>query len=76
MLNNFDVTQFVLSDADILAFPYYYGYLDSCGRWYIQRQNADGSRRYTMSFITPSGTYSTNWNNRANLTYTYWDAWF
>ena len=72
----FDLTQFVLSDTDIIGFPAYYGYLDSDGRWYIQRVNADGSRRYTLSLITPSGTYSNNWNNRSNLSYTYWDALF
>lgn len=75
-MSTFDVTQFILSDVDNAAFPYYFGYIDAEGRWYIEKQNADGSRRHTMSIISPSGRYSDNWNSRAALVYSYWDTWF
>lgn len=71
-----DFTQFVLNDVDNAGFPAYFGYIDADGRWYIEKRMSDGTRRYSMSYVSPRGQYSSSWNNRVNLVYTYWDTSF
>ena len=44
----------------------YYGYVDAEGNWYIQREDdATGDSDFSAGIIN----YSTNWTNRASLTY-------
>ena len=50
--------------------PAYYGFTDKNGSWFIQREDGStGSYRYSKG----SSSYSSNWSNRANLTYGYFD---
>mgnify|MGYP001596418142 FL=1 len=67
---------YALTNIDDNAHPYYYGYINSDGQWYIMKQNSDGSILYAVSFVSPRGQYSTNWNNRTILDYSYWDTGF
>ena len=73
------VTQeYHLIDVDESAWPHYYGYIDDVGNWYIIRESLDGSVRYakTGPSFNPTSKYSTNWNNRTILNYTYWNESF
>jgi hypothetical protein len=51
--------------------PYIYGgYVNKTGAWFISREDVtSGSYRYTKG----SSSFSTNWTNRASLTYDYFD---
>lgn len=53
--------------------PAYYGFVDKSGNWYImQEDDTTGNFRYTKG----TSGFSTNWTNRATLTYDYFDAVF
>lgn len=52
--------------------PSYYGFVNKDGAWYITKENNDGSYRYNKG----TGSFSSNWSNRAGLTYDYFDATF
>jgi len=67
---------YALQDIDDSAYPYYYGFVNKDGGWYIMRQDKNGSIRYAMQKIAPKGQYTKAWNNRTNLIYTYWDTEF
>lgn len=55
-----------VSDEDIAGDPSYFGYLNTSGKWIIQQRTASaGQYRY----IQGSSDYSTNWGNRASLSY-------
>ena len=49
--------------------PAYYGFINKDGAWFIQKEDSNGSYRYTKG---PSG-FTTSWTNRASLTYDYFD---
>ena len=49
--------------------PAYYGFLNKSGAWFIQKEGASGDYRYTKG----TSNYSTNWTNRASLSYDYFD---
>lgn len=49
--------------------PNYYGFLKSNGNWYILKEEA-GAYRY----IFGTSGYTTNWTNRASLSYEYYDV--
>lgn len=51
------------------ATPAYYGFLNKSGAWFIQKEGASGDYRY----VKGSSGYTTNWTNRASLTYDYFD---
>jgi hypothetical protein len=52
--------------------PAYYGFTDKDGNWFIMREDASGNYRYTRG-----GTdFTTNWTNRATLSYDYFDVIF
>lgn len=51
--------------------PAYYGYLEKTGKWFIMKENA-GAYRYTKG----NSSFTSNWTNRASLTYDYFDAIF
>lgn len=49
----------------------YYGYMNSIGKWIIQRhQISTGTYRY----VSGTGSYSTNWTNKGSLTYGYYNT--
>jgi hypothetical protein len=49
--------------------PAFYGFQNASGAWYIMREDASGNYRYTKG----ASDFSTNWTNRASLTYDYFD---
>ena len=49
--------------------PAYYGFLNKSGAWFIQKEGASGDYRY----VKGASSYTTNWTNRASLTYDYYD---
>lgn len=54
-----------ISDIDdAVSDPIYFGFLKGDGSWYIMRK-ASGAWRYAAG----NEDYSTNWTNRAGLTY-------
>ncbi|MGB4965993.1 MAG: hypothetical protein WBO77_02710 [Microgenomates group bacterium] len=52
--------------------PSYYGYVNKTGAWYIVKEDATGAYRY----VKGASSFSTNWTNRASLTYDYFDSIF
>lgn len=50
----------------------YYGFVDKTGAWFIQREESSGAYRYSKG----TTSFSTNWTNRASLTYDYFDTIF
>lgn len=76
-LNNpqdIDPTAFYkISDIDSSGDPAYYGYVKADGGWYIMRYSeSSGQARY----VKGSADYSTNWTNRASLSYSRFDEVF
>ncbi len=61
-----------ISQVDDTSYPYYYGYVNSTGAWYIMSEDINSNYRYTRG---DSG-FATNWTNRASLTYGYFDSVF
>lgn len=45
----------------------YYGFLDKDGKWYIMQESSSGAYRYSKG----TTNFSTNWTNRASLSYDY-----
>lgn len=50
----------------------YYGFVDSEGNWYIMKQ-VDTGVLSTYTFAVGTSDYSTNWTNRASLSYATFD---
>lgn len=61
-----------ISQIDDTAYPYYYGYINQSGAWYIMSEDALNNYRYTKG----DSDFSTNWTGRALLTYGYFDSIF
>lgn len=51
------------------ASPAYYGYTNKDGAWFILKEDSSGNYRYTKG----SSGFSTNWTNRAALSYDYFE---
>jgi len=63
---------YTLSDKDDDGSPNYYGYVSKSGSWYILKEIlSPGNDQYR--FAIGSSDYVTNWNNRINLTYDYFN---
>lgn len=60
---------YTISQLDDSGSTNYYGFVNKIGEWYISRESNDGSYRYTKG----TSSFSTNWTNRASLTYDYFD---
>lgn len=62
-----------IADGDEVGTTKYYGFLDKDGNWYIMKNDTTANNyRYAKG----SGSYSTNWTDRAALTYDYYDIIF
>lgn len=61
-----------IAEIDDTSSPAYYGFLKKNGYWYITKETSAGSYRYTKG----TTSFSTNWTNRASLTYDYFDSVF
>ncbi len=70
------VNSYYVSDIDDLVYPYYYGYLNDEGQWYIMRVTTTGDIKYNRPSFQSVGLYSAAWTNRINLQYTYWNEGF
>jgi hypothetical protein len=58
-----------ISDIDNSSDPEYYGFLRADGSWLIVENTGGTQFRYD----TGTSEYSTNWTNRASLTYQYYN---
>lgn len=65
---NAQMAGYLISDTDDTSNPKYYGFLDKFGNWYILRENTSTK---TYRYCKGSNDYTTNWTNRASLTYDY-----
>ena len=61
-----------ITEIDDASSPSYYGFLKKNGYWYIMREDSSGAYRYTKG----TSDFSTNWTNRASLTYDYFNSIF
>lgn len=52
--------------------PAFYGFVRKDGAWFIMKEDSAGAYRYTKG----TSDFSTNWTNRASLTYDYFDIIF
>lgn len=59
-----------IADKDDDLTPNYYGFIDKNGNWYIMREVISAGAD-TYRFIAGSSDYTTNWTNRAGLSYDY-----
>lgn len=64
--DGYRITQ--VDDSD----PAYYGYVNKTGNWFIMKEDNTGGYRYTKGH----NSFSTNWTNRADLSYDYFDTTF
>lgn len=60
------LSHYKLTDIDDSSATEYYGYTDKDGNWYIKKVTTTAIR-----FISGASAYTTNWTNRASLTYAY-----
>lgn len=73
-IDNGDPTvMYKISDLDSASDPKYYGFLDPSGNWYIMKESTSAG---TYRYVSGTSSYSTNWTNRASLTYGYFDGAF
>lgn len=61
-------SRYSISDLDESGVTKYYGYLDADGAWYILQLTSSTGR-----YIKGASNYTTNWTNRASLTYDTFD---
>lgn len=69
------LAQYRVVDKDDDASPNYYGFVDSIGNWYILKETVSAGAD-TYRYCKGGSDYSTNWTNRASLTYDYFDLVF
>lgn len=67
--------QYRINDTDDDASPNYYGFQDAMGDWYILKETISSGAN-TYRYVKGSSDYSTNWTNRAALTYGLFDSVF
>jgi len=61
-----------ISEIDDASSPAYYGFIDKTGAWFIMKEDSSGAYRY----VKGDSGFSSNWTNRANLSFGYFDAIF
>jgi hypothetical protein len=58
-----------ISQVDDLNPPFYYGFVNKEGAWYIARESANGNFRY----IKGNDDFATSWSTRTSLLYDYFN---
>ncbi len=61
-----------ITEIDDTSSPAYYGFLKKNGYWYIMKEDSAGAYRYSKG----TTSFTTNWTNRAGLTYDYFNSIF
>lgn len=61
-----------ITEIDDTSSPAYYGFLKKNGYWYIMKEDSTGAYRYSKG----TTAFTTNWTNRASLTYDYFNSIF
>lgn len=61
-----------ITEIDDTSSPSYYGFLKKNGYWYIMKEDSTGAYRYSKG----TTSFTTNWANRASLTYDYFNSIF
>lgn len=61
------------ADIDDASSVQYYGYTDNKGAWYVRQYDTSVAPK-TIRFAFGQSAYTTNWTNRANLTYKVWGS--
>ncbi len=61
-----------ITEIDDTSSPAYYGFLKKNGYWYIMKEDSAGAYRYSKG----TTAFTTNWTNRASLTYDYFNSIF
>ncbi len=61
---------YAIANTDTSSTPYYYGFINKDGAWYIVKEVGDGS------FLYAKGGSSYNWSNRASESYASFSATF
>ena len=61
--------KYKISDKDDDSDPSYYGFISKEGYWYILEINDSNN---TFRYAFGSSSYTTNWSNRATLSYDYY----
>jgi hypothetical protein len=67
--------QYHISDGDEATTTKYYGYVTKDGAWYIMK-NDTVANNYRYARGGTSTSYTDNWNNRATITYDYFNVVF
>jgi len=65
--------RYLPADIDDVGTVQYFGFTDVQGHWYIQKFDTSTSPK-TIRFTAGNSDYSTNFANRAGLTYTVWST--
>lgn len=60
---------YTISQIDDTGSSNYFGFINKIGAWYISKEDNSGNVRY----IKGTTNFSTNWTDRTNLTYDYFD---
>ena len=71
-----EINKYYITDLDYAVYPYYFGFLNDAGNWYIMRITSTGEIRYNKPSFQAVGLYSNAWINRSVLQYTYWSEGF
>jgi hypothetical protein len=62
--------RYSIADKDADASPNYYGFTDAFGAWYIMKETVSAGAD-TYRYCKGANDYTTNWTNRASLSYDY-----
>ena len=73
LINSLALEDYKISDIDDSSDPSYFGFLNKDGHWYIMEQNTANK---TYRYASGADDYSTNWEGRAGLTYSYFNEAF
>lgn len=63
---------YAITNIDDAGYPTYYGFVKKTGEWYIMNQSSDSVFLYTKG----NDSFAGNWNNRAKLSYDYFNIVF
>lgn len=64
------LASYKISDKDDDASPNYFGFTKADGSWYILKETVSAGAD-TYRYAAGSSSYTTNWTNRASLSYDY-----